>query len=100
MKEEYINISKKLFAKIENKANEENITFDEMIEDLYKFEPNTCKVFYENLQGDFFQRVNSKKKPVEPEELNLYQALNPESKVILVKRASLGPITERKLENY
>ena len=95
METENIILSSKLIASIKKRASKAGLTFEDEIKNHYQFEANTCKVFYEDLQGNFFQKANGEKLPIEKEEFKLYSALNPDGKVILLKHASLGPIEER-----
>ena len=89
-----IYLSRKLIDKIKKKADKEKITFPQMIKNLYQVEPNNCLFFYlEN--GQYFKKGKHKRIKVESMEVELYKFINPESKVIVVKYASLGPINKR-----
>jgi hypothetical protein len=88
-------LSRKLIDQIKHKATQEKITFPEMIRVLYQVEPNNCLLFYfEN--GKYFKNENYKKTEVEAKEFELYKIINTESKILLVRKASLGPINLRK----
>ena len=89
-----ISLSKELILSIRKKAKKEKMIFAQMIQQLYVFGPNHCMVlYYEN--GDHFRKENGKKIKVGNDEIKLFDVLNPDGKMIFVRRASSPPIEDR-----
>ena len=87
-------LSRKLIDEIKQKALQENITFVEMIRILYQVEPNNSLLFYFE-DGKYFKKEQHKKIEIEDQEFEFYKIINLGSKIILVKKASLGSINQR-----
>ena len=70
------------------------MTFPEMIEKLYRFQPNNCLVlYYEN--GKHYRKIKNEKILVEKDEIRLFDVMNPDGKMIVVIHASKPPIADR-----
>lgn len=94
MKKTIIPLSKELILSIRGEAKKKKMSFAQMIEEKYRFEPNICLALFEE-KGKYYKKEKDKRIFFSKEEMELINILNPLGTLITIVHRSLVEIEDR-----